>query len=225
MAKLALNPEYGLYERDGHAFASSRDVAETFGKRHADVLRDIAKITAPKSGVSKDFTQRNFALSEYRDSSGKKNPEYLLTKDGFTIVTFGFTGKKAMAFKEAYIRRFNEMEDFIKDLALSRMDFPAFTNAVMLAHEEPKQYHFSNEINMIYRIIFGVDAKQLRLERGIKPGESVRPFLSAYEIAAITELQRADIGMLYAGLEYAQRKESLNRTWERVKNSKRLLSA
>lgn len=220
MTKLDLNPEYGLYERNGHAFASSRDVAETFGKRHDDVLKAVRNL-----GCSEQFRLRNFAESSYKNTQNKKQPEILMTRDGFVLLAMGFTGKKAMAFKEAYICRFNEMEDFIKDLAVSRMDFPAFTNAVQQAHEEPKQYHFSNEINMIYRIIFGIDAKQLRLERGVKPGESVRPFLSAYEIAAIMELQRADIGMLYAGLEYARRKESLHRTWERVKNSRRLLSA
>lgn len=56
MSKLILNPEYGLYERNGQAFCSSRQVAEEFGKRHADVLRSIEQITAPTSGVSTNFT-------------------------------------------------------------------------------------------------------------------------------------------------------------------------
>jgi phage regulator Rha-like protein len=34
VSKLILNPEYGLYERQGKPFCSSRQVAETFGKEH-----------------------------------------------------------------------------------------------------------------------------------------------------------------------------------------------
>lgn len=67
MSKLILNPEYRLYERNGKAFCSSRQVAVEFGKRHADVLRAIEKITDSTSGVSADFNERNFALVTYTD--------------------------------------------------------------------------------------------------------------------------------------------------------------
>ena len=136
--KMILNPEYRLYERDGKAFCSSRQVAEEFGKRHADVLRAIEKITAPTSGVSAEFNERNFALVTYKDAKGERRPEYLMTKDGFAILAMGFTGKKAMRFKEAYIRRFNEMEAFIRSLQTAKMEFPAFTEAIMAAHDEPR---------------------------------------------------------------------------------------
>lgn len=35
---------------------------------------------------------------------------YLMTQDGFTLLVMGFTGKKAMQFKEQYIKEFNEMK-------------------------------------------------------------------------------------------------------------------
>ena len=78
-------------------------VAETFNKRHTHILDTIAKLAEPKNGLSENFIQRNFALSSYKDNSGKQNKMYLLTKDGFAIVVMGFTGKKATTFKEAYI--------------------------------------------------------------------------------------------------------------------------
>ncbi len=34
-----------------------------------------------------------------------------MTKDGFVFLVMGFTGKKAAAFKEAYIAEFNRMEE------------------------------------------------------------------------------------------------------------------
>lgn len=217
MSKLILNPEYRLYERNGQAFCSSRQVAEEFGKRHADVLRAIEKITAPTSGVSAEFNERNFALVTYKDAKGERRPEYLMTKDGFAILAMGFTGKKAMRFKEAYIRRFNEMEAFIRSLQAAKMEFPAFTDAIMAAHDEPKHYHFSNEINMIYRIVLGMDAKAFREKHGLPKGEVIRPYLTAEQIRAIETLQRADIGLIVAIPDFQRRKETLAKYYERLK--------
>ena len=53
--------EYGVFaDTNDTARADSRFVANFFKKRHDHVLRDIAKITAPKSGLSEEFIYRNF---------------------------------------------------------------------------------------------------------------------------------------------------------------------
>lgn len=192
-------------EKKGIPVTTSRIVAKVFEKEHRNVLRDIENLDC-----SKNFTVLNFERSTYKDKSGKKNPEYILTKDGFTFLVMGYRGKKAAKFKEAYIQKFNEMEEFIKSLEAAKLEFPAFTAAIMEAHEEPKNYHFSNEINMINRIVLGVDAKHYKEKKGIdKNIKSIRPYLKSEEIKAIEELQRADIGLMVAGLEYEKRKEIL----------------
>lgn len=111
MKEIIPKDDYGVFV-DGHdvALVDSRYVAQYFEKRHDHVIRDIGRITAPKSGLSEDFRRLNFQPSSYKDASGKKNLCYLMTRDGFTMLTMGYTGKKAMQFKELYIRRFNEME-------------------------------------------------------------------------------------------------------------------
>jgi len=217
VSKLILNPEYRLYERNGQAFCSSRQVAEEFERRHDHLLRLIDEITAPTSGVSAEFTSLNFEVSKYKDPSGKWNKEYLMTKDGFALVAMEIKGKRARQFKEAYIRRFNEMEAFIRSLQATKMEFPAFTEAIMAAHDEPKHYHFSNEINMIYRIVLGMDAKTFREKHGLPKGEVIRPYLTAEQIHAIETLQRVDIGLIVAVPEYEQRKQMLAQYYERMK--------
>lgn len=217
MSKLILNPEYRLYERDGKAFCSSRQVAKEFERQHGHILRLIDEITQSTSGVSEEFRRINFEQSFYRDASGKKNREILMTKDGFAMVAMEIKGKRARQFKEAYIRRFNEMEEFIRSLQAAKMEFPAFTDAIMAAHEEPKHYHFSNEINMIYRIVLGMDAKTFREKRGLPKGEVIRPYLTAEQIRAIETLQRADIGLIVAIPDFQQRKETLTQYYERLK--------
>jgi Rha family phage regulatory protein len=212
VSKLIINPEYRLYERNGQAFCSSRQVAEEFGKRHDNVLQDIRNLDC-----SEEFHLLNFQEITYKDDQGRKYPEYLMTKDGFTFLVMGYRGKKAAAFKEAYIRRFNEMEQFIRSLQAAKMEFPAFTEAIMAAHDEPKHYHFSNEINMIYRIVLGMDAKAFREKLGLPKGEVIRPYLTAEQIRAIETLQRVDIGLIVAVPEYEQRKQTLAQYYERLK--------
>lgn len=40
---------------------------------------------------SKSFTDLNFEFSEYTDSTGRKLPEVLMTRDGFTFLAVGVT--------------------------------------------------------------------------------------------------------------------------------------
>jgi Rha family phage regulatory protein len=204
--KLTLNPEYKLYERKGQAYCTSRQVAEEFNKRHADVLRAIADITAHNSGVSEEFRERHFALSYYLNEQNKRQPEYIMTKDGFTLLAMSFTGKKAMKFKELYIKRFNEMDTFIQHVAQAKLDYPEFTDAIMNAHEDPQSYHYSNEADMINRIALGMSARRYRELHGIHKGESIRPYLTNEQIKMVKTLQRVDIGLILAIPDFEQRK-------------------
>lgn len=104
---------------NGQVVVSSRQIAENFEKRHDHILRDIGKITDPNSGVSDIFSRSNFMVSEYKDSTGRKLPEYLLTRDGFTLLTMGFTGSKALEWKVKYIDAFNRMEKMLVNQAPS----------------------------------------------------------------------------------------------------------
>jgi Rha family phage regulatory protein len=62
---------------------SSRDVAEFFGKRHADVLRSIDGL------IEESLTQRSFALSSFLDESGKECRCFDMDRDGFTLLAMG----------------------------------------------------------------------------------------------------------------------------------------
>lgn len=90
---------------------TSLQVAAHFGKKHKDVLRDI-RVTIEK--CSQEFNERNFAPVEYTDAKGEKRPMYLLSKDGFMMVAMAYITPEAMRIKEAYIARFNEMEEQLR---------------------------------------------------------------------------------------------------------------
>lgn len=99
----------GLFIERNTVWVSSRDVADRFEKNHKDVMRSVKNLDCTPI-----FNQRNFAPVEYIDNKGEKRPQYLMTRDGFTFLAMGFTGKKAAAFKEAYINEFNRMEEELR---------------------------------------------------------------------------------------------------------------
>lgn len=218
MKELIPKNEYGLFaDKKDIVRVDSLYVAEFFEKNHKEVLRDIRNIAAPNSGLSKEFAERNFALRSYKDKQNQKRPCYYLTRDGFTILVMGYTGKKALRFKELYIRRFNEMEELIKSLVKARTEFPLLTENIKLLHEKPKPYHFSNECDMINRIVLGKSAKQFRLENNLENGTSIRPYLTEVQINLIEKLQKVDIGLLVAFPNYEDRKRHLEwykQKWE-----------
>lgn len=78
---------------NGKPCVTSLQVAEAFGKEHKNVLADIRNTV---SKCSESFTGLNFQLSEYTDSTGRKLPMYLLTKDGFVMLAMGYTTPEAM---------------------------------------------------------------------------------------------------------------------------------
>lgn len=210
--------DYDVTTLDGIAVVGSRSVAEKFDRRHDRVLRAIAEITDPKNGVSENFNRSNFRPTYYKDSTGRKLPEYLMTKDGFAILVMGFTGKKALAFKEAYINRFNEMECLIRSRNIARLEYPELTDAIRSVHENPKHYHYSNEADLINRIVLGMSAKQFREKHGIDRGESIRAHLTHWQTEAIQRLQKVDVGLVVIMPDFKERKNALQTYFETMQD-------
>lgn len=96
--------------RRKEAVTTSLKVAEVFHKRHDNVLKSILNLDC-----SDRFRLLNFKETSYTDEWNRKQPMYYITRDGFTFLAMGYRGKKAAAFKEAYISAFNKMEKFIAE--------------------------------------------------------------------------------------------------------------
>jgi len=111
MSQLNLFPE--IFIRDRHAFCTSLDVATHFRKLHKNVLRDIELL---KADCPEEFNGLNFEPVTYRDSKGEQRPMFYLSRDGFTLLAMGFTGKEALRWKLLYIAEFNRMEARIAEL-------------------------------------------------------------------------------------------------------------
>lgn len=85
---------------------SSRNVAVDFGKTHRHVLRDIDEL---KEGVQ-NWADLFYETTYTHEQNKQQYREYLIDRDGFTLLAMGFTGKEAIQFKLDYMKAFNEME-------------------------------------------------------------------------------------------------------------------
>ncbi len=106
-----------------------------FNKRHDNVLRDIRELIERVDRSNErtgninllKFEEIDFIKSTYLDSKKREYPEYLLTKDGFTLLVMEYTTGDAMDFKLAYMRKYNEMEQYIRNLNSCRVGYPDLT--------------------------------------------------------------------------------------------------
>ena len=98
-----------VYIKQGRVLTDSKHLAEVFGKRHDNVVRDIRAVIADLQDP--EFTALNFEERKIKTLRGIETECYELTYDAFTLVAMGFTGTKAMGFKKKYIEEFNRMKD------------------------------------------------------------------------------------------------------------------
>ncbi len=190
--------------------ATSLDVAETFGKEHKNVLADVRNIQNDIS--SADFSALFFEGS-YVASNGKKNPVYYMNRDGFTLLVMGYNGEKAMHFKLAYIRQFNAMEKALigkmkereKGIAVRH----ALTNALKESQENMRLHGhaYSAYTNVIYKAVFGKNAKQLREEYGVGKKEELRNCFSKEELKAVQSAEMLVGSLVCCGWGYEQIKD------------------
>lgn len=154
-----------LVEQDGSYFVSSKEVAERFGKNHFHVLRDIKNLQVPDN-----YRLSNFGENFEQDSQGIDRPVVYMTKDGFSILAFGFTGEKALEWKLMFLEAFNKMESFIKEKipALeARVKQLEIENKTLLLDGPKKQHHLKNTVLVPVTVntLFGPEIEYHRVQK------------------------------------------------------------
>lgn len=102
-----------VFIENGKVLTDSLTVAECFGKRHADVLRDIeVQIEKINEAGEQEWGLSNFAQTQYRHPQNKQwYKKYLLTEEAFTIVAMSYTTPEAMKMKVRFIEEFKRMKE------------------------------------------------------------------------------------------------------------------
>lgn len=197
---------------------SSRDVAEHFEKEHKNVLQTIQNLTAENSAV-----KNMFIPIAYTNERGREYPEYLMTRDGFSLLAMGFTGEKALAWKLKYIQAFNDMEAELRRLYEERKQWEIErAKGVVIRHiltdtikmkvsDSPhKRFAYPNYTRLIYKTLFGKTVPELQREYGVKGKESIREYLTSDQLKEVETLEMLVSSLISCGWGYDQIKSFLS---------------
>lgn len=194
---------------------SSLEIAELTGKDHAKVLIDIRKMFDELGILTSDF-------STVRKVRGKEYDVFNLPKRETIILVSGYS----VVMRAAIVDRWQELE--AKELLeierkssrqQARLEAPLMTKALQDARtrqgKESPPHVFSNDYDMIYRIVLGLPAKKYKFEQGIDDKTNLRDVLSLEQIKAIESLQRLNQSMHELDYDFDTRKDKLHQVFMR----------
>lgn len=194
---------------------SSLEIAELTGKDHAKVLIDIRKMLDELGILTSDF-------STVRKVRGKEYDVFNLPKRETIILVSGYS----VAMRAAIVDRWQELEskELLEDerkasRQQARLEAPLMTKALQDARarlgKESPPHVFSNDYDMIYRIVLGLPAKKYKVEQGIDDKSNLRDVLTLEQIKAIESLQRLNQSMHELDYDFDTRKDKLHQVFMR----------
>ena len=153
---------------------SSFKVAEFFEKNHPDVVRSIDRLRDKLQSTdfqcdakmsSEIIFEEHFEDIPQPNGGTKKGKYFIMNKDAFTLLAMGFTGKRVLEFKIAYINEFNKMEAELKSQQtkqLSAAESLLQSVQLLVAHErqlailEHNQKNMQGAISSLYDKVYGM---------------------------------------------------------------------
>jgi Rha family phage regulatory protein len=134
---------------NSEGMVSSKVVAEKFGKRHDHVLRDCGKLIA---SLPSDFIAPNFGVVEVATlkRNGKEVSEVLMSRNGFSLLAMGFTGKEALEWKVRFLEAFNQMEQtIIAEIPALKATIAQMQSERVALPEAPKKPHHLTNTTLV----------------------------------------------------------------------------
>ena len=183
----------------------SLKVADVFGKRHKNIIQAVKELDC-----SEEFRRLNFQPSYYLNEQIKRQPKFNMTQDGFTFLVMGFRGKKAAEFKEAYIKQFNEMREWISKREHLSTNQHILNDAIQMRFTEP--FAYSRENNLVYIVALGTTRKKWLADNLYPNDVEIRECLNAKQLQLVEQLTIENAVMIKLDMDYITRKAKLFET-------------
>lgn len=232
---------FNVIIKNRSAVVNSRDVAKVFHKRHKNVLQNIDRLKNdwsnftglknqpstlnPKlspvdletlSRVSKMKFDECFIPASYITKDGRTVRSYDMNRDGFTLLTMAFNGRNALAFKLAYISRFNDME---QELTKRRTLYDLEKRLRKQLTDSIQRYYDGDNLgreilqltNLLYIAAAGHNASKLKRDRGFaKDVSAFAEVLTSDEREAYIDTENKLISLYTSGVNsYQELKDRL----------------
>lgn len=200
-----------ITEKEGQLVVTSRQVASDFEKEHNDTKKRIRELIKDMGEKSHNY----FITSAYKDSMNRHQEEFLLTRDGFSLLVMGFTGSKALQWKLKYIEAFNKMETKLKEVKkLSPMEMMELQFKALKEQKE-KIVQVENKVDKLEEDmpLFQIDCKEIQALVRKKGTEALGGYRSlAYNDNSLR-------GKVYSDIQHQIKREFGVSRYEAIKRS------
>lgn len=182
---------------------TSRNVAKKFERNHQHVLRNIRELILDISDMSTSGHIYFCEESQYIDSTGRKQTEYLMNESFFMLLAMGFKGKKALEFKTKFIKAFTlmrtELLARVETRGIGKEARLSITDAIN-SHVSPegnfKKFAYGNYTKLVYKRVLGMDVKHAKEARGVPESGNLRDYLTIEELNRVQDLESKIAGFI-----------------------------
>ena len=201
------------------AVVSSRQVAEHFKKRHDKLFTEIERMYGDyimKKGMSKMVDTPFFYENTYIHPQNKKEyKQYLMNRDGFTLLVMGFTGKQALEWKVKYIKAFNKMEGILnRRIALreaGKIARKSLTDTIRdeIPESPHKKFKYKHYTDLVYQFSIGCTSKKFREFHNLDKDANIRDYLSSEQLKKVEKVESMVKSLISFNWDYEQVKNFL----------------
>ncbi len=158
---------------------------------------------------------------------GKETTEYHVNeRDSYIVVA-----QLSPEFTAVIIDQWQELKDRVNQLEQEKINRASaslnYVEQNKILHDtrkaegkETEPYHYSNEANLINRIVLGCTAKAYRIANDFDKTVNLRDTLSIVELECVASLESTNKELIKIGMEYTDRKEMLLKVFKRDLASK-----
>lgn len=200
-------------------FTTSNVIAENGCVQHETVVRLIVK----HESDLQEFGRLRFEIGTLNTNGGAQGTKsyHLNEQQATLLITFMKNTAPVIRFKKALVREFYRMQEELMKRRLTReigkQARTLLTEAIQALPETPmKAMVYKNFTDLVYTILLGKNAKQLRQFFGIEKGDDIRNHLSCAQLETICKMEQFISTLVEAGLNYQAIKAIVTRKWASI---------
>ena len=197
-------------------FTTSKIIAEHGQVKHHALQVMIAKYQTDLE----EFGRLSFEMRPLETKGGLQHEKiYHLNEEQSTLlITYMKNTFPVRKFKKALVKQFYLMQKELTKRKVTRQigkqAREALTNAIQALPESPhKAMKYKQYTDLVYKIVFGKTAKQLREEFGLKKSDELRNRFTADELETVEKLERQVSVLIDLGHDYQSIKEVLSKKY------------
>ena len=196
----------------------STDLLKIINAERKSNNEPIVRLNKFNEKIEDELDGENYTKSVVQNFNNTESIIYQLTRDQVILLSM----RESKAVRRSVLNKLKAIDNKALDKhnynisrQESKLEYRPMTDAIALAHEEIKPYHFSNEADLINRIVLGCTSSKFRKENDILDGDAIRDYLTKTQLDCIISLQRANTVYIEDGIDFKERKVKLQSLFDR----------